>query len=85
MLLPALEREPVDEENQTIERVMLQTRLVDGLDLSWLKGNGYGSAEAISTLLAEELIDDKAVFASYVKLTLKGRLLADYVVRKLLD
>jgi oxygen-independent coproporphyrinogen-3 oxidase len=84
-LSPALERELVDEANQTIERVMLQTRLIDGLDLSWLKGNGYGSAEAISTLLAEELIDGKAVFASYVKLTLKGRLLADYVVRKLLD
>jgi len=82
---PALERELVDEENQVIERVMLQTRLVDGLDLSWLKSKGYGSAEAISTLLAEELIDGKAVFGQSIKLTLKGRLLADYVVRKLLD
>jgi len=84
-LSPALERELVDEENQVIERVMLQTRIVDGLDLSWLKSKGYGSAEAISTLLAEELIDGKAVFGQSIKLTLKGRLLADYVVRKLLD
>jgi len=84
-LSPALERELVDEENQVIERVMLQTRLIDGLDLSWLKSKGYGSAEAISTLLAEELIDGKAVFGQSLKLTLKGRLLADYVVRKLLD
>ena len=84
-LSPALERELVDEENQVIERVMLQTRLVDGLDLSWLKSNGYGSPEAISTLLADELIDGKAVFGQSIKLTLKGRLLADYVVRKLLD
>jgi len=84
-LSPALERELVDEENQVIERVMLQARLVDGLDLSWLKSKGYGSAEAISTLLAEELIDGKAVFGQSIKLTLKGRLLADYVVRKLLD
>jgi len=84
-LSPALERELVDEENQVIERVMLQTRLVDGLDLSWLKSKGYGSPEAISTLLAEELIDGKAVFGQSIKLTLKGRLLADYVVRKLLD
>jgi oxygen-independent coproporphyrinogen-3 oxidase len=64
---------------------MLQTRLVDGLDLSWLKSKGFGSAEAISTLLAEELIDGKAVFGQSLKLTMKGRLLADYVVRKLLD
>jgi oxygen-independent coproporphyrinogen-3 oxidase len=84
-LSPALERELVDEENQVIERVMLQTRIVDGLDLSWLKSKGYGSAEAISTLLAEELIDGKAVFGQSIKLTLKGRILADYVVRKLLD
>ena len=84
-LSPALERELVDEENQAIERVMLQTRLAGGVDLAWLKSKGYGSAEAISTLLAEELIDGKAVFARYIKLTLAGRLLADYVVRKLLD
>ena len=84
-LSPALERELVDEENQVIERVMLQTRLVDGLDLSWLKSKGYGSPEDISTLLSEELIDGKSVFGQSIKLTLKGRLLADYVVRKLLD
>ena len=82
---PALERELVDVANQDIERVMLETRLVDGLDLNWLKSKGFGSAKAISSLLAEELIDGSSVFSGLIKLTLKGRLLADYVVRKLLD
>jgi oxygen-independent coproporphyrinogen-3 oxidase len=82
---PALERELVDQENQVIEKVMLETRLSDGIDLAWLKRFGFGDAKAVSTLLAEELIEGKAVFEGVIKLTLKGRLLADYVVRKLLD
>jgi oxygen-independent coproporphyrinogen-3 oxidase len=81
---PALERELVDLENQAIEKVMLETRLSAGIELAWLKSSGFGDAKAISTLLAEELIEGKAVFDGVIKLTLEGRLLADYVVRKLL-
>jgi oxygen-independent coproporphyrinogen-3 oxidase len=73
-LSPAQERELVDQENQDIERVMLETRLSDGID-----------AETVSRLLAEGLVEGKEVFAGLIKLTLKGRLLADYVVRELLD
>jgi oxygen-independent coproporphyrinogen-3 oxidase len=83
-LSPALERELVDEENRDIERVMLEARLSDGMDLSWLKSKGLATAETISTLIAEGLIDGTAVFSGTLKLTLRGRLLADYVVRKLL-
>ena len=82
---PALERELVDRENQAIEKVMLEARLADGIKLAWLKSSGFGEAKAVSTLLAEELIEGRAVFDGVIKLTLKGRLLADYVVRKLLD
>lgn len=81
---PALERELVDEENRDIERVMLEARLSDGMSLDWLKEKGFATAEAISNLLAEGLIDGPKVFAGTLTLTLKGRLLADYVVRKLL-
>jgi oxygen-independent coproporphyrinogen-3 oxidase len=83
-LSPALERELVDEENRDIERVMLEARLADGMDLTWLKSKGFATAETISTLIAEGLIDGTAVFSGTLKLTLRGRLLADYVVRKLL-
>ena len=83
-LSPALEREIVDQANQDIERVMLETRLSDGIDLVWLKSKGFGSQEVISKLIASEVIDGGAVFQGVVKLTKKGRLLADYVVRELL-
>jgi oxygen-independent coproporphyrinogen-3 oxidase len=83
-LSPALERELVDEENRNIEKVMLEARLSDGMDLTWLKSKGFATAETISTLIAEGLIDGTAVFSGTLKLTLRGRLLADYVVRKLL-
>ena len=83
-LSPALERELVDEENRNIERVMLEARLSDGLDLTWMKSKGLATAETISTLIAEGLIDGTAVFSGTLTLTLRGRLLADYVVRKLL-
>jgi oxygen-independent coproporphyrinogen-3 oxidase len=63
---------------------MLEARLSDGMSLDWLKGKDFATAEAISSLLAERLIDGPKVFAGTITLTLKGRLLADYVVRKLL-
>jgi len=82
---PALERELIDEENRNIERVMLETRIAEGIDLVWLKEQGFASNQAVSELIAEELIEAKAVFSGVIKLTLKGRLLADLVVRKLIN
>jgi oxygen-independent coproporphyrinogen-3 oxidase len=81
---PALERELIDQENQDIERVMLETRLAEGIDLAWLKSKGFGSQEVISNLIAEQLIDGPAVFSGTIRLTTKGRLLADFVVRNLI-
>jgi oxygen-independent coproporphyrinogen-3 oxidase len=63
---------------------MLETRIAEGIDLVWLKEQGFASNQAVSELIAEELVDAKAVFAGVLKLTSKGRLLADMVVRKLL-
>lgn len=83
-LSPALEREVVDEENRRVEKVMLEARLIDGIDLAWLKDNGYAKAEVISGLIADELIEPQLIFAGRFVLTLKGRLLADLVIRKLL-
>ena len=82
---PALERELIDEENRNIERVMLETRIAAGIDLAWLKEQGFAGNKAVSELIAEELIEARAVFSGVIKLTLKGRLLADLVVRKLIN
>jgi len=82
---PALERELIDEENRNIERVMLETRIAEGIELAWLKERGFASNQSVSELMAEELIEANAVFSGFIKLTLKGRLLADLVVRKLLN
>jgi len=81
---PALERELVDQENRNIEKVMLETRLAKGMDVSWLKDNGFGEAKVLSELIADSLVDGKALISRKLVLTLKGRLLADLVVRRLL-
>ena len=39
---------------------------------------------AVAGLIAEELVEAPAAFAGRIQLTLKGRLLADAVVRRLL-
>jgi len=81
---PALEREIVDAGNRDVEKVMLEARLSEGMDLNWLKEQGYADAEVVSSLIADALVDAKQVFSGRLALTLKGRLLADMVVRKLL-
>lgn len=81
---PALERELVDQENRQVEKIMLEARLAKGIDVSWLKENGFGEAKVLSELIADGLIDGKALIAGKLVLTLRGRLLADLVVRRLL-
>jgi oxygen-independent coproporphyrinogen-3 oxidase len=78
---PAAGREDLDAETRRIERVLLETRLREGLDRELLSVAGR---REIAGLLADELIDPKAAFAGRVTLTLRGRLLADAVVRRLL-
>lgn len=80
---PALEREILDEENRDLERVMLEARISDGMDLAWLKTKGFAEPMVIAELIADELVDNQAIFSGKLRLTLKGRLLADYVMRKL--
>jgi oxygen-independent coproporphyrinogen-3 oxidase len=81
---PALERELVDEDNRKVEKVMLETRLAEGVDLAWLKEHGFGKPEVIAGLVADELLVPSHLFEGRLMLTVKGRLLADLVIRKLL-
>jgi oxygen-independent coproporphyrinogen-3 oxidase len=64
------------------ERVLLGTRLVEGLPVSDLRGSGR---TAVAGLIADGLLDGTAVLRdSRLVLTRRGRLLADTVVHRLL-
>lgn len=78
---PAAGRETLDPETQRVERVLLRSRVREGLPVGELGASGR---TAIAGLIADELVDPAAAFAGRVQLTLKGRLLADLVVRRLL-
>jgi len=79
---PAAGRELLTGEQRYDERVLLGTRLVDGLPVDELRPGG---AAAVAGLIAEGLVDGpSALQPRRVVLTLRGRLLADTVVRRLL-
>jgi putative oxygen-independent coproporphyrinogen III oxidase len=79
---PAYAREVLTEEERRFERVLLGTRLVDGHPLDDLHEDGRVAARA---LVGRGLLDSSALAAGRAVLTLQGRLLADAVVRDLLD
>jgi putative oxygen-independent coproporphyrinogen III oxidase len=80
-LSPAAGRETLDAETREVERVMLEARLVSGLATSSL--DEYGRL-AVAGLIADGLVEGPAAFHGKLVLTLKGRLLADAVVRRIL-
>ena len=79
---PAHAREVLDAETRRVERVLLETRLADGLDARILGRNGR---IATARLAAEGLLARESLDAGRVVLTCRGRLLADAVVRDLVD
>lgn len=80
-LSPAAGRETLDPETQSVEHVMLETRLSSGLAVDSLTPAGR---HEVAGLIADGLVDPAAAFRGRLVLTLKGRLLADAVVRRLL-
>ncbi len=79
---PAAAREILTAEQRYDERVLLQVRVAQGLPVSQLRPQG---ARAVAALVADGLVDGPAaVREQTVRLTLRGRLLADLVVRRLL-
>ncbi|WP_223690412.1 radical SAM family heme chaperone HemW [Leifsonia poae] len=79
---PAAGRETLDAETQRVERVLLLTRIREGLSTAELEPAGR---TAVAGLIADGLVDAKAALRGSVELTLRGRLLADTVVRRLLS
>jgi oxygen-independent coproporphyrinogen-3 oxidase len=78
---PAAGRETLSAETQRIERVLLGTRIRDGLPLGELTDAGR---IAVAGLIGDGLVDAEAALRGTVELSLRGRLLADIVVRRLL-
>ena len=81
---PAAGRETLDTETRNVERVMLEARLNSGLEIPGLGGLGDTGRHAVAGLIADGLVDPAAAFNGRLVLTLKGRLLADAVVRRIL-
>lgn len=83
---PAAAREVLGEQTRRFEDIMLQVRVIDGLDVSrLLEGGDAARIEAsLNWLQGQGLIDPEARAGGRVQLTLQGRLLGDAVTRELL-
>ena len=92
---PAYAGEVLDEDTRELERVMLGVRTSEGIELAGLPGTrqvdeagalldpGAASGGRVAALIADGLIDGAAALRGRAILTLRGRLLADYVTREL--
>jgi oxygen-independent coproporphyrinogen-3 oxidase len=79
---PAAGRETLDDDTRRIEQVLLTTRIREGRAIDALEPGGR---LAVAGLVADELVDARSALAGRVVLTRRGRLLADTVVRRLLE
>ncbi|HWM33453.1 MAG TPA: radical SAM family heme chaperone HemW [Pseudolysinimonas sp.] len=78
---PAAGRETLDTATRHTESVLLRVRLAEGLPTAELDDAGR---TAVAGLIADGLVEGRSALAGRVVLTLRGRLLADAVVRRLL-
>jgi oxygen-independent coproporphyrinogen-3 oxidase len=81
---PALAREVLDDRTRLFERVLLELRIRDGVSVEVVKKLNPDAAKPISQAIADGLIDAGEAIRGNLNLTLKGRLLADALVRDLL-
>jgi coproporphyrinogen III oxidase-like Fe-S oxidoreductase len=79
---PAAGRETLSAETRRTEAVLLRSRIVDGLPIELLEPEGR---RAVAGLIADGLVEGAAALRGLVVLTRPGRLLADAVVRRLLE
>jgi oxygen-independent coproporphyrinogen-3 oxidase len=79
---PGAGREVLAAEDRRVERILLELRLVDGCPLDLLAPRG---AEAAARAREDGLLEPGAFEAGRAVLTLRGRLLADAVIRDLVD
>jgi putative oxygen-independent coproporphyrinogen III oxidase len=77
---PAHARELLDPAARRFERIMLETCLAEGLDAALLDDAGHAAA---ARAVADGLADPSALASGRIRLTLRGRLIADTVVQQL--
>jgi oxygen-independent coproporphyrinogen-3 oxidase len=81
---PALARENLDDSEKATERVLLELRLREGMSIELLKSINPLVAKPISQFIADGMVNATDAIRGQLTLTLKGRLLADALVRELL-
>ncbi len=81
---PAAGRETLSHRTRLEERILLEIRIREGLEVDLAKQVNAEASKLIAGFIADELVDAKAAIGGVLKLTLKGRLLADSLVRQLL-
>lgn len=79
---PGAGREVLTDEERRVERILLELRLAEGCPLDLLAPAG---AAAAARAVADGLLEPEPYGAGRAVLTLRGRLLADAVVRDLVD
>jgi oxygen-independent coproporphyrinogen-3 oxidase len=79
---PGAGRETLDDETRRVESVLLGTRIREGLVIAELPA---GARTAVAGLIGDGLVDGASAIRGSLVLTLRGRLLADAVVRRLLE
>lgn len=79
---PAAGRETIDDETRYVERLLLAARVRGELATCEIRQEARGR---VAGLIARGLVDGSAAVRGRIDLTLQGRLLADAVVRELLD
>ncbi|GAA5154039.1 radical SAM family heme chaperone HemW [Microbacterium pseudoresistens] len=81
-LSPAAARERPDADARDLERILLRSRMAEGLPVDLLRPS---VRPRVAGLIADGLVDGAAAVSGALVLTLRGRLLADAVVRALTD
>jgi putative oxygen-independent coproporphyrinogen III oxidase len=77
---PAAGREELDAGQRAFETLLLRTRTSDGLPIVALPDSGRA---AVAGLIADGLVDGRRALGGTLVPTLRGRLLADAIVRRL--
>ena len=80
---PAAGRETLDDQTRLTERILLELRIADGLSIELAKKLNPEASKLIAGFIADGMIEPREALQGQLKLTLKGRLLADALVRAL--
>jgi oxygen-independent coproporphyrinogen-3 oxidase len=81
---PAAGRETLSDRTRLEERILLEIRVESGLLVEQVKLVNPDAGKLIAGFIADELVDPAAAIRGTLLLTLKGRLLADSLVRQIL-